>query len=107
MCEQDCKLLLKNKQYLKKYYQAHKEKLIERSKSYYNENKDKSLAYKKDYKEKNKEKLQEIARQKFNCSCGGTYTYANRAKHLLSKKHLSSIESTLHNVEPSNESNNN
>ena len=40
-----------------------------------------------------KDHLRCIKNTKFNCECGGKYTYANKAKHLKnSKKHVNFIE---------------
>ncbi len=105
MCEQNCKQCIKNKDYLKNYYQSHKEDLLNRNKQYYYDHREESLAYKKEYIQKNKEKLDKIAKQRYDCSeCNGSYTYSNKSKHLLSKKHLNSIKPILDNDEPSNES---
>ena len=38
----------------------------------------------KEYYEDNKEKNQ----QKFNCECGGKYTFEHKSQHLKSKKHI-------------------
>ena len=45
----------------------------------------------KKYREVNKEKILLQKKQKFNCNCGGKYTYSSKARHLKSKKHQSFI----------------
>jgi hypothetical protein len=61
---------------MKEWYEAHK-----------NEIKDK---YKELYKV-NKEKLCE----KFNCDCGGKYTFGHKSNHEKTKKHLLFINQQL------------
>ena len=39
----------------------------------------------------NRDKILEKKRKKFNCECGGRYTYNHKAKHLNSKKHQNYI----------------
>jgi hypothetical protein len=58
-----------HKQFFKQYYDANKEKI-------------------KAYSEDNKEKL----RKKFQCLCGGKYTFENISIHNKTKKHLKYIE---------------
>ena len=70
-------------EYRKEWYQNNKDKLTEQRKEYYQENKDKI----KEYRDNNKEKLQ----QKFNCECGGKYTYHHKSRHLKSNKHQNYI----------------
>ena len=45
------------------------------------------LRMNENYKE-NKEKIN----KKFNCTCGGKYTYVNKTKHFKTKKHLKYLE---------------
>ena len=55
------------------------------AKQYYREvNKEK----KDEYRETNKEKL----REKFDCECGGQYSYNNKSRHLKSDIHLNFLE---------------
>lgn len=60
---------------------------IEKIKQYANDNKEIRKEYKKEYYEKNIEKFKE----KFNCECGGKYTYSTKQRHLKSKKHINNI----------------
>ena len=58
---------------------------------YREENKEQIAIYKKKYNEANKEQI----KQKFDCKCGGKYTYQNKARHLTSPKHLKYIENNI------------
>ena len=63
----------------------------ESDKAYREANKEKISEKKKEYREANKEKIREKQLEKFNCPCGGKYTYSHKAEHLKSKKHLNFI----------------
>lgn len=67
----------------KEYYLKNKEKLNLQSKIYKLENIDKILESNYEYKQKNKEKLYE----RFECECGGTYLFNNKARHFKTLKH--------------------
>jgi len=93
------------KDYFKDYYLNNKEKFNEKSKEYRQKNKEhikewrqnnkESIALKnKEYKEKRKEKLDE----KFECECGGKFSYQNKSIHLKSKKHIKYINSINTNL---------
>ena len=58
---------------------------------YYLDNIDYFKNRNKKYRESNKEKILLQNKQKFNCNCGGKYTYSSKARHLKSKKHQSFI----------------
>jgi len=45
----------------------------------------------KKWRDENKDKVKEIQSEKFNCECGGKYTYAHKTRHLKTKKHLAFI----------------
>ena len=45
----------------------------------------------KKYREENRDTRNE----KFNCECGGKFTYQNKARHLKSKKHIKFISTSL------------
>ena len=72
-----------HKNEIKEWKEAHKNEIKDKWKEYYeahnNELKDKQ----KDYRETNKEKLNE----KFDCECGGKYTFENKTHHNKTKKH--------------------
>lgn len=54
-----------------------------------NERREENKTYQDEYREKNVEKLTE----KFQCGCGGKYSYKNKATHEKTSKHLKWIES--------------
>ena len=68
----------------KKYRESHKVELAEMHKKYYETHKAEIAEKDKKYQEENKAKLKE----KFNCECGGKYTFANKSTHLNSKRHI-------------------
>ena len=43
----------------------------------------------KQYNIKNKEELKNKREQKYNCDCGGCYTYGSKSTHIKTKKHQS------------------
>ena len=51
----------------------------------------------KEWYKDNKETILEKKNQKFNCDCGGKYTYINKAKHLKSKKHQTYLQNLNNN----------
>ena len=67
---------IQDKNYEKKRYKKNKKKILE--------NCDK-------YREENKEKILE----KFECQCGGKYTYKNKSRHLKTPKHQSYLSSKV------------
>ena len=69
----------------KEYNQDNKEKIAE----YYQDNKEKYAENSQKYRQDNKEKLAE----KFNCECGGKYTYCHTTRHMKSQKHLKWVQS--------------
>jgi hypothetical protein len=90
-----------NKEKKKEYREANKDKIKENQKEQYQLNKDKiKEQYQlnkdkikgkiKEYQENNKEKRSE----KFDCECGGKYTYTHKATHSKSKKHTDHISTT-------------
>jgi hypothetical protein len=74
----------KIKEQQKEYRENNIEKIKDYSKDYRENNKNKILEYKKIYDLNNQEKL----REKFNCDCGGHYTFHGKAIHQKTKKHL-------------------
>jgi hypothetical protein len=64
---------------------------------YYQDNREDKLLKASEYYEKNKAELN----QKFNCECGGTYTYQHKSKHCKSKlhqKYLLNKETNIENI---------
>jgi hypothetical protein len=93
--------------YRKEYGLKNRTKLIEKSKNYYNDNKEDLLLknkvyrdnhkdevseYHNQYRKKNKDKVNQRQYEKFECACGGNYTYAHKAEHCKSKKHQIYLE---------------
>jgi len=70
----------------------------EQIKNYYQENKDTLNDNNNNYYLENKNKILEKKNEKFNCKCGGKYTYANKAQHLKSKKHINYINNLNNNI---------
>tara|TARA_R110000772_G_scaffold75579_2_gene163958 strand:+ start:2009 stop:2458 length:450 start_codon:yes stop_codon:yes gene_type:complete len=44
--------------------------------------------YNKLYRKKNTDEHKDKINEKFNCECGGKYTFNNKVRHLKTKKHL-------------------
>ena len=90
----------KNKDKIKEYNEKNKDKIKVQCKEYYEKNKDKIKVQQKEYYEENKDKIKEYyeenkgkLRQKFNCDCGGKYTYEHKSRHIKSKKHQKFLNS--------------
>ena len=66
-----------------------REKNKEHIKKYNEDNKDYKKEYGKDYRENKKE----IINKKYNCECGGRYTYQNKTQHFKSEKHKDYLKS--------------
>tara|TARA_R100000951_G_scaffold107970_3_gene103833 strand:+ start:581 stop:1084 length:504 start_codon:yes stop_codon:yes gene_type:complete len=64
------------------------EELYNLNKIYKKNNNEKVREISRLYYEKNREKIIEKAKEKHNCECGGKYMYANKTRHLKTKKHL-------------------
>jgi hypothetical protein len=56
----------------------------------------KNKIYKKYYID-NKDAIMKDQKQKFNCACKGKYTYAHRAGHLKTSKHLNYLDNLINN----------
>jgi hypothetical protein len=62
---------------------ANKDKISEYHALYYEKNKDKICKQQTEYRQANIDKIH----QKFDCDCGGRYTYKGKARHFKSRKH--------------------
>ena len=80
------------------YKLDNKYKIKEQSAKYYVDNKDKFAQYHVDNKDKinkrsaqyhvdNKNKIDAKMKIKFDCNCGGKFTYANKTRHMKSERH--------------------
>jgi hypothetical protein len=118
----------KNKEHIKakanQYYADNKEKVIENVKQYYEKNKVAKAEYNKEYRAKNKEALQAYREEhkekyqeynknynkeykaknkarlhkKFECECGGSYIYRNKAQHAKTKRHQAYLQSMINHI---------
>ena len=95
MCkDKECEILNHMKQYNKEYRNKNREKINDWKRQKYSNNREVILAKNKEYKELHKEEIQQKYTAKSTCICGGSYTYANKTKHLKTKKHLDYIAET-------------
>jgi len=104
MCkDKECEILNNIKKYHNDYYQKNRHKIIELRKQKYSENREFIIAKKLEYKELHKEEIQKKYSAKTTCMCGGSYTYANKTKHMKTKKHLDYISTnqSLESLAPS------
>jgi len=101
----------KIKENIKEYYEAHKNEIKECKKEWNELNKDKLKQQMKEYREThkneikqhyelNKDKLKQHyelhknkINEKFNCDCGGKYTFQNKPTHEKTKKHIDFLNS--------------
>ena len=65
------------------YYMENQDKFKEKGMMYYRENQDKRIEYSKQYRLENQDKINE----KFECPCGGRYTYKCKNRHFQTKLH--------------------
>jgi len=72
----------------KEYKENNKDKIKEQDKTYRDANKEKKRAY----YEANQDKIREHNNEKFDCECGGKYTYINKMQHLKTDKHKKYLE---------------
>jgi len=81
-------IMEEKKEYDKKYYEKHKEEIIEKSNKYYEEHKHlkEVKERRKLYVANNQEKLK-YRKERLQCNCGVKYLYPNKAQHEKSKKH--------------------
>ena len=75
--------------YQQNYVKNNSDHIKAQRKIWYNTNKDKITEYNKVYQAENRDKIN----KKYNCSCGGKFTSAHRARHFKSKIHLNYLYS--------------
>ena len=68
----------------REYRDTNKDKITIKQREYYNDNKEKFKAYYETNKEANRDKVNE----KFECECGGNFTYKHKSDHIKTAKHL-------------------
>ena len=78
---------------IKKYREENKEIIKERKKLYREKNKESIKERKKLYREKNKESIKERKAKIITCECGSEHRHDAKANHLKTKKHQNFIES--------------
>jgi len=81
--------------YSKEYYQKNKERILANNKKWKDANPDKVKQSMGIYRKRYLHKLQ----QKFNCECGGTFTYNNRSKHWNTTKHKEFVAQQIDIIE--------
>ena len=74
--------------YKKNYCVANQDILAKEKKEWYELNKTSILEKRKIYREENRKLLAEKTKETYLCDCGITVTKCNKARHLISKKHL-------------------
>ena len=74
------------------YRNDNKERISNMCRKYKNDNKEQIDIMKKKYYEKNQEQILKKHSTKFNCECGGRYTYGHKARHLKTNKHKNYLE---------------
>ena len=79
------------KEYKKKYYDLNREKVKVRSNEYYKNNKEKASEKMKEYYYLNRENNKDKLKEKFDCECGGKYTYSYKSAHIKTAKHQNYI----------------
>jgi hypothetical protein len=79
----------KHDEWIRKWRKDNRIHVNEKCKEYYDNNPEK----KKEYYENNKQKILEIHSQKFDCECGGKYTYGNKTNHFKTKQHIAFMNS--------------
>ena len=80
---------------MKEYKEVNKDKIKEQQKEWYEAHKNEIKEWTKDYREANKENIKqyyetnkEKLNEKFDCDCGGKYTFQNKARHEKSQRHI-------------------
>jgi len=75
----------------KNYNKKNKEIINQKGRDEYQKNIEKELIRSK----KNREKFYEKRTQKFECDCGGTYSYTGKSRHIKTKKHQAYLSSIV------------
>jgi len=75
------------KEYIKEYNKNNADRISERQKEYNKKNADKLKAYFKEYRKENADRIKEMKSKKFNCECGGKYTYSYKSSHMKTQRH--------------------
>jgi hypothetical protein len=73
------------------YREANKHVITEKRKISYEINKDVIIEKAKEYYEENKDVINEKRNKKYQCDCGSVLRFSDKARHLLSKKHINAV----------------
>lgn len=92
--DQECRDKNERRERSKKFYENHKELVLERQKLYAEKNKDVISERRKKYREENKEQLKEKKSQKITCECGCEVTCGKISIHRETKKHKNKMIAT-------------
>ena len=76
------------KEYMKEWYEANKDKIAEKQKTYNDKNKEKIAEQKKQYYAENKDKIEKYKKEKITCDCGCVVRRQHLARHKKTNKHL-------------------
>lgn len=74
--------------YNRRKYLENKDYYREKALEYQSKNAEWYRNYQNAYREQHRERLNKRNKEKFQCECGGRFTYVNRIQHLNTKKHL-------------------
>lgn len=88
----------------KDYYQANREKFLERSTQYRKDFPEEVRAYQVKYRKENSDLVRARQLQKFECECGGRYFYCNKIRHHNTNKHLKWVEKNQSDSDKSEDS---
>tara|TARA_R110000824_G_scaffold242997_1_gene431646 strand:- start:294 stop:863 length:570 start_codon:yes stop_codon:yes gene_type:complete len=75
------------KEWHKEHYKKNADRINEYGKEYRKINTDRISERQKEYNKINADKIKERGNQKFNCECGGKYSYKHKQTHSKTKRH--------------------
>ena len=81
----------------REYYQEHQQHLAKWSKEYRQQRKEHYKELYATHYQKNKEVILQRKNTKYDCDCGGHYTYSSKAKHFKTEKHQNYLKQKLEN----------
>lgn len=82
----------KRKAYQKEYNINNSDKVKQRNAKYYNEHKEDNKKRRAKYWQENKDRFEKTRSEKFDCPCGGKYSYTSKTKHFRTEKHKAYLE---------------
>lgn len=81
--------------YRHNYYENNKTEILKEAKQYYIENKEEKKEKTSQYREVHRKEINEKMKTKYECDCGGHYTYVHKSRHLYSPKHLTHLRNLV------------